>query len=93
MASQPRVRRMNHPRRDPRDTLAGTFLILFGLAFTLAGGACSVVWVSFLYNGWGTYVDADLFGILWLLVAIVCAGLGVLAIERGIRGLAHRPEG
>lgn len=83
---------MTRPRRDPRDTLAGTFLILCGLGFTLAGGGCTVLWVSFLYpilkSDWGPTPDPwSLLGLFWLLVSIMCAGFGVLSVQHGIRRL------
>jgi hypothetical protein len=83
---------MNRPSRDPGDGLAGTFLILFGLAFTLAGGACTVGWVSFLYPILDSGSDVVLVGLFWLLVSIICAGVGVLSIEHGIRRLRVRAK-
>lgn len=84
---------MNRPSRDPRAMLAGTFLILFGLAFTLAGGACTVAWLSTLYWAWGVDSGFTALGLIWLLVAIVCAGMGVLAIQRGVRSLGRARGG
>ena len=86
---------MTRPKRDPRDTLAGTFLILCGLGFTLAGGGCTVGWVSFLYPILGPdsgVLGSDsgfvlMTGLFWLLVSIMCAGVGVLAIQHGLRRL------
>ena len=77
--------RMSRPSRDPGNVLAGVFLILFGLSVVLAGGACSIVWVSFLYNDWAYRDEFDTFSLAMLLVAIVSAGLGALCVERGIR--------
>jgi len=78
---------MTRPPRDPGDILAGTFLILFGLTLALAGGACSVAWVSFLFGNGAIESGLAAYGLFWLFVAIVCARLGILAVEGGIRSI------
>jgi hypothetical protein len=78
---------MNPRNRDPRDILAGIFLILFGLGFTLAGGGCTVAWVAFLYGALASESPLAAIGLFWLLVSIICAGVGALSIEHGIRRL------
>jgi hypothetical protein len=75
------------PGSGPGAIFAGAFLILFGLGIVLAGGACTVMWVSLLYTGWAYGGGPGTFGFAMLLVAIVNAGLGAFCMERGIRVL------
>jgi hypothetical protein len=82
------------PGRPSRgDILAGTFPILFGLAFALAGGACTIGWVVMFYQA-GAYGEGfGGFGEIMLLVSIFTAGFGVLAAEQGVRRIRGRSRG
>jgi hypothetical protein len=80
------------PGRPSRgDILAGTFLILFGLAFALAGG--TIGWVVMFYQA-GAYGEGfGGFGEIMLLVSIFAAGFGMLAVEHGVRRIRGRSRG
>jgi hypothetical protein len=66
------------------DLLVGSFVILFGLCITLAGGACITLWVTWMIPG-GASGGGGALGIFLLLVSLGVAALGIFAIYHGIR--------
>jgi len=66
------------------DILIGTFVILFGACFVLAGGACTIMWVSMMFPGGGGY-GADGFAVVMLIVSLGCIAFGVFILYHGLR--------
>ena len=62
------------------DILIGTFVLLFGACFVLAGGACTIMWVGALFQG-----GSDPFSLVMLLVSLACVALGVFILYHGLR--------
>lgn len=72
------------------EQLAGVLLMLFGLCLFLAGGCCTMIWIGELAV---ESVHGDLMGEGLLLLSVIVAGLGVLAIVKGYRLLRGRRGG
>jgi hypothetical protein len=62
------------------DILIGTFVILFGLCFVLAGGVCATMWVGELSSTGGGGM-----GLVMLLVSLACVAFGLFILYHGQR--------
>ena len=60
------------------EVVAGLFLLLFGAVLLLAGGACTVLWITGLASSSGR----EMAGMLpMLLISLVTAGFGLLCLK------------
>lgn len=62
------------------DILIGTFVILFGLCFTLVGGVCATMWVGELSSP-----GSGGMGLVMLLVSLACVAFGLFILYHGQR--------
>ena len=61
--------------------IAGAFLLLFGIGFLLAGGACTALWITGFANSGGR----EMAGMLpMLLLSLFTAAVGVLALKGAV---------
>jgi len=69
---------------------AGILLILFGACILLVGGGCTIFWVvvRFGSSNWGGAGGPGL-----MLLSVIAAGLGILAIVHGFRMARGRRGG
>ena len=70
--------------------LAGFLLILFGLCLFLVGGGCTILWVTILMSESGLNGSE---GPGLVLISLVAAGAGIVAIWQGVKMLRWKKMG
>ena len=64
------------------DILIGTFVILFGLCFTLVGGVCATMWAGMLFEPGGGGRGGSL---AMLIVSLAAVAFGLFVLYHGQR--------
>lgn len=62
------------------DIIIGTFVLLLGAGFLLAGGVCTIMWLPALFHG-----GADSLSVTMLLVSLASVAFGLFILYHGQR--------